>query len=483
MSEHAGKPGPTPPPSPGEAESLVERLATLDALADIPRDQLRWLVDHGRLRTYADGDALMLVDDINGLLVVLSGRLSVRVSENGVDREVREITVGRITGFLPYSKMTTPRGFLVADGTTECLLIDQTDIREMTSHCYEFTGACVQEMLARVRVFKAEDKRQEKMAALGRLSAGLAHELNNPASAAARAAGELDGAVLEVAEAARALGAAGLDADGLARVGALQEATERGGRAPTTALGRAEVEDRCMDWLDARGIDPTLAYPLVESGASLEDLDAAGTGLSPEALGVALRYVAARATARALATGIVSGATRIHSLVAAVKKHTHMDRAPGLEAIRLGEHLADAVTLLSSKASEKNVSVDLAVASGLPAVMGTVADLNQVWIHLLDNAIDAAPDAGHVLVESTAVDGFVAVRVVDDGSGISDEDQERVFEPFFTTKDVGQGRGLGLDIVRTVVAAHKGVVHLSSSPGETEFRVTLPAAPAEAART
>ena len=153
-----------------------------------------------------------------------------------------------------------------------------------------------------------------------------------------------------------------------------------------------------------------------------------------------------------------------------------MDQAPVADAIAVGEHLADAVTLLESKASQKGAALELTVEPTLPRVAGSVADLNQVWMHLIDNAIDAVAESGHIRIDALREHDTVVVRVLDNGSGIALENQERVFEPFFTTKDVGEGRGLGLDVVHTVVRAHRGTVTLTSQPGRTEFRVTLPAA-------
>jgi signal transduction histidine kinase len=455
---------------------LVERLAALPALADIPREQLEWLVEHGSLHRHGDGATFRGGDEaVKGLFVLISGRFSVRMDQGGVTREMREITPGRITGYLPYSRITAPRGYLVADGPVEFLMIRLEDIREMTRACYEFTAACVQEMLDRVRVFKADDKHQEKMAALGRLSAGLAHELNNPASAVTRAAGELEACRADAVAAARALGAAGLDGSATAALRSLEAAARRVPRGSLSPVDRADLEDLLMAWLDARGVDPDLAYPMAEHGLTIADLDAAATALDSTQLPVVLRYVAADATARALTAGISSAAARIHSLVAAVKKHTHMDRAPTAEAIVLEDHLADTVALMSAKASQKGVTVELDVEADVPAVAGSVADLNQVWMHLVDNAIDAATESVRITVETSRDDDVVVVRVVDDGPGIPAADRERVFEPFFTTKEVGQGRGLGLDVVRTVVIGHKGTVDLSCGAGRTEFRVTLPA--------
>jgi signal transduction histidine kinase len=489
----------------------VGRLAALPPLAHVPREQLEWLVRHGEVHRIDDGTEIRgREEEPMGLFVLISGRFAVRMDQGGVTREMREVLPGRITGFLPYSRITAPRGYLVADGPVEYLEIRQENIKEMTRECYDFTASCVHEMLDRVRVFKADDKRQEKMAALGRLSAGLAHELNNPASAAARAAQELDRAREELVAAARALGAAGLGdvrresrgsathldggattsdgaeaatggggrgADGAAHL-ALQRLEAASGKGPgeaRSALDRVDLEDGMMEWLEDHGADPDLAYPLVERGLTPAHLDEAAQAMDDRQLSAAIRYLAANATARDLTASISSAAARIHSLVTAVKKHTHMDRAPTAEPVLLESHLADTVALMRSKASRKGVVLDLRVDADAPAVEGSVADLNQVWMHLVDNAIDAAPESGSVSIEMARDHDTVVVRVVDDGLGIPSEDRERVFEPFFTTKDVGEGRGLGLDIVRTVVSSHRGTVDLSSVPGRTEFRVTLPA--------
>jgi signal transduction histidine kinase len=241
-------------------------------------------------------------------------------------------------------------------------------------------------------------------------------------------------------------------------------------------IDRATLEDEVMDWLEDHGIDAALAYPLTEGRVTAADLETATAGLDADRRAALVRYVAADATARSLAADVLSAGTRIHALVAAVKKHTHMDRAPTVEPIRLEEHLRDAITLMGSKAEEKGIALELAVESDVPMVMAAVADLNQVWIHLIDNAIDAAPPEGRIAIGASRGTDAVVITVVDDGPGIPVEDLERVFEPFFTTKDVNQGRGLGLDIVRTVVRTHRGAVDLDSEPGRTEFRVTLPAA-------
>jgi signal transduction histidine kinase len=461
-----------------DPEAVVDRLAALPELAGIPRHELRWLVDHGEMGRYEDGRTLTGVDDLNGLVIVISGRFSVRVAENGMDREVREIMPGRVTGYLPFSKMTRPRGYLAAVGPVEFLAIRTEQFREMVRECYDFTAACVQEMLARARVFKSDDKRQEKMAALGRLSAGLAHELNNPASSVVRSAGALDACQLKVAAAARALGAVALDEGARRALEALETAARRGRPEPLTPLACATREDAMGDWLVEHGADAELADALLETGITVDDLDGAASALDAASLPVLVDYVAAHAAARHLSADLLAASKRIHSLVAAVKTHTNMDRGGAAEAFGLGTHLADATALLHGKAARKHIAVEVSADQDLPPVTGSVADLNQVWVHLIDNALDAAPESGRVTIDARKDQDTVVVTVTDNGAGIPDDLRERVFEPFFTTKDVGEGRGLGLDVVRTVVQAHRGAVDFISRPGRTEFSVTLPASPA-----
>jgi signal transduction histidine kinase len=397
-------------------------------------------------------------------------------------RTVYEQRTGDLGGRMPYSRMPTslvdapasmPELTSIAHEPTEILLIAGAGVRELARECYDVTALCVHQMVDRTRLFKSDDLQREKMASLGRLAAGLAHELNNPSAAAARSAVLMDDCTREVVAATRALGATGLTGDQLALIEALgaKAATEPPARSPLEA---ADSEDEVADWLEGRGLDPGLAESLASGSATTADLEEAASALPADAVPAALGYVAANAAARRLTTEIEPATRRIDLLVSTVKRHTHMDRAPVVDAVDVASTLADTLVLVESKARGKSVETALDVQTDLPAVPGIAGQLHDVWLNLVDNAIDAASAGGRVSVSARREGAAIVIRVIDDGAGIPSEDQARVFEPFFTTKPVGQGAGLGLDVVQRIVRSHEGTVELSSQPGRTEFRVTLP---------
>jgi signal transduction histidine kinase len=297
--------------------------------------------------------------------------------------------------------------------------------------------------------------------------------LNNPSSAVVRGAKELAACRVALANASRALGAAGLGDAELQAVQTLEAAAQS--RRPEFApLERADRDDAVNAWLERVGLDEGFADPLAESGLTIEQLEQAARTIAPQRLAVAIAFVAASANAARLTGDLELASSRIQSLVAAVKAFTHRDRAPVVEPVRIPDGLADTLTLVRAKARSKQVTLDLRVDADLPEVDAVRGELNQVWLNLIDNAIDAAPASGHVVVSATHGRDCVAVSVVDDGPGIPEGVRDRIFEPFFTTKAVDEGTGLGLDIALGIVHRHNGSIEVSSVPGRTEFRVSLP---------
>jgi len=208
----------------------------------------------------------------------------------------------------------------------------------------------------------------------------------------------------------------------------------------------------------------------------VEDLDGLAAALGDDALGFALRSLVAAYRTRSLASEVEIAAGRVHSLVAAIKGFTYMDQSQVPKPVAIGKGLADTLAVHGAKARAKSVQVSLHVADGLPEVHGLGGELNQVWSNLIDNAIDAVPESGHVDVTAGTQPGWVVVTVSDDGPGIPAEIVGRIFDPFFTTKPQGAGTGLGLDIARRIVRQHEGELEVESRPGRTEFRVLLPRA-------
>lgn len=461
---------------------LVDRLARHRTLGPAPREELAWLASHGALRRLDNGELLISKSSrADYLWVVLSGRIAIFVDRGAGPHKMMEWREGDVTGLLPYSRLLNPPGDTFAQEPSEILAVHRDDLGAMIRECHEITSILVHSMLDRTRVFTSSELHDEKMVSLGKLSAGLAHELNNPASAIERSAALLVGRLADAERATRALGAARLSDAQLAAVDAVRTSCvatrARGVRSP---IEQAEREEAMADWLARRGLDAGSAESIAETALSLEDLDRLARAIEGPPLDAALIGIAAGCSVRNLASEIQEAAQRISGLVTAIKGFTHMDQATIAEPVDLLRGLDDTVAVLKAKARAKSAAVVVTAEPGLPPVRGFAGELNQIWANLIDNALDAIPDSGRVEVRAAREGATVVVRVVDNGSGIPEEIRNRVFDPFFTTKPVGQGTGLGLDIVRRLVRHNDGDIGVESRPGHTEFRIVLPAADAGA---
>jgi signal transduction histidine kinase len=459
-----------------DTASIIERLRAHHALGSSPDDELRWLADHGTVERFRVGEVVARRGEpVHGVYIVLSGHIAHYNDHGGTWHKVIEWRGGDVTGQLPYSRMKTPSGNSVVEEPTEVLLIPREHMAQLPVACPHVTGELVHLMLDRARVFKSSDLQLEKLASLGKLAAGLAHELNNPASAAARSAGLLTAALGEFEAAARLLGATGLDLDERAEVervrGACMAAASTSIRTP---IEQADREEALADWLADHGADPAYADALAATEVKSGSLDELAAALGGDKLGAALRWLAAGCTVQGLARDIERATSRMHKLVIAVKGFTYMDHAAAAEPVDVGKGLTDTLAVLASKARARSASVNIDVPNDLPVITGFGGEVNQVWANLLDNALDAIADGGEVDVAAAREGDHVVVRITDNGPGIPAEVRNRIFDPFFTTKPVGQGTGLGLDIVRRVVDHHQGQVEVASEPGRTEFRVSLP---------
>jgi signal transduction histidine kinase len=459
---------------------LVARLAQHGTVGVAPREELVWLAAHGELYHTTRGELLTQTDWLwDRLAMVLSGHIAIYVDRGLGPRKVMEWSAGDVTGLLPYSRMTKakpPGGDPVVVEPGDLLLVSRDNFPEMIRECPTVTTALVHMMIDRVRRFTSNDLQDEKMISLGKLSAGLAHELNNPASAASRSARLLAEGLANLEDASRALGTARLTEAQHDIVHRSRNACVSTATAGLSPIERADREEAIESWLEAHGAAPDAASALVDTALTFEDFNALAATLDGDMLNTTLQWLAADCSTRSLAGEVERSVTRIHDLVAAIKRFTYMDRTSAPEPVDLSISLNDAVALLQHKARRKSLRVSVDLEPDLPRVRAIGSDLNQIWTNLIDNAIDAVGEAGEVAITAGPRLDFVIVHIVDNGPGIPPNLGEQIFDPFVTTKPVGQGTGLGLDIASRLVRRNDGDIEFESRPGRTEFRVTLPVA-------
>jgi signal transduction histidine kinase len=458
-----------------ERAEILARLANHRAIGVAPVAEREWLVDHGHLQHFSAGEVVTHKGEQTAhMIILLDGHIVIRADRGAGAHKIFEWRPGDVGGRVPYSRGASPPSDAVAERPTDVLAIEMDCFPEMIRECPVVTTTLVHVMLDRARTFTSADLRDEKLISLGKLAAGLAHELNNPASAVARSAEGLTQRLADVESAARALGALRLTDTQQAAVDRARELclASAGSTFGSSPLALADREDEITTWLERRHANVTAAYSLAGSSVTIDALDELAETLTGDALEAALRWLVAGCTTYQLASEIETAANKIYTLVAAVKGFTYMDQATMPKPVDVAKGLTDTLAVLNAKARGRSVSVTVEVEPDLPKVPGYGGELNQVFANLVDNALDVAKSG--VAITANRQGRNVVVRVTDDGPGVPEEIRARIFDPFFTTKPVGKGTGLGLDIARRLVRHHQGEIGVESVPGHTQFTVTLP---------
>jgi signal transduction histidine kinase len=464
---------------PGEVDvtdtrTLAERLQAHAILGKAPEWELAWLQAHGSLQRFVAGTFLMRAgEEVEALYAVLSGRVAIHVEKAYGRRKVMEWLEGDVTGTLPYSRMGVSPGDSVAEEDTELFALPREHLPRLIHACPETTSILVHVMVDRARRFTSSDLQDQKALALGKVAAGLAHELNNPASALVRSVKTLLQTLEQSRSAVRELALLGLTEDEFSVIDEVKSLSWAGETGDWGPLERADREDAIREWMNDLGADAEEAGALADAPISVDELRAMANALSPDARPAAVRWLSCWLTASRISEEIEAGAEQVFHLVSAVKGFTHMDRALNPELLDLRPGIEQSLVLVREKANASGVTIDVEVPADLPRVRGIAGELSQMWHSLIDNAVDAAGPGGTVHIAATGANDRVTVEVVDDGPGIPEEIRDRIFDPFFTTKPVGRGVGLGLELVRRVLDQHRGEIEVSSSPGRTVFRVTL----------
>jgi signal transduction histidine kinase len=468
-----------------DAEKLGEELERIKVFAGLEPEQRAWLAEHFEERRLQPGEAVIVEGSpADRMMVLLEGELHGRRERGPSDGFITVLRAGEVSGMLPFSRMTTFGLTVRAVVASRLLSLPTALFPEMLRRIPALEPRLVGVLTDRVRETTRIDQQREKLTALGKLSAGLAHELNNPAAAVQRSASELRDRLVALRGLAVRLIECGLEPQSMEVAIALyRQAIERSrAGSELDPVAQSDREEAVGAWLEAHQVERpwVLAGTLAQYGIEPGELDRLAAASPGGVLPCLIAWMEGGLAAEGLLSEIASAAHRISELVGAVKSYSHMDDGQGRAEVDLRREIESTLVMLAHKARKKGVQVTREFERDLPPVAAYPGELNQVWTNLLDNAIDAVAPGGRVEVRAAREGDLLRVDIRDDGPGIPKEIQARIWEPFFTTKPVGEGTGLGLEVVqRIVVRRHGGSLSVASVPGDTCFTVRLPLAPPE----
>ena len=453
-------------------------LVRVPAFAGLPDDQIEWFLSQSQEIHLSAGETyLRQGDPADAMIVVLEGQLQLR-GELGGETIVISIKPGDVTGVLPFSRMkqVVVTGRAITDG--RILRFPAALFPDLVQKMPELTQRLVNLMSDRIRETTRMEQQRDRLAGLGKLSAGLAHELNNPASAAKRATSLLRDALKRIKDASHELGRRDLTAAQKSEIEKLEASFMQQDTPPLDTLAVSDLEDQIDSLLRSHGQNDLwqLAADLARRNVKPEGLESLFANLDPSVARAALVRIAASVEIANLLNEIESSTARISDLVRAIKEYTYMDQAP-VQNVDIAKGLETTLTILHHKL-KRGVTVERDYEPVPLLVNSFGSELNQVWTNIIDNAIDAMGGKGELRVRTYREDNCVVVEIGDNGPGISTEVKPHIFEPFFTTKGVGEGTGLGLDTVQRIVKKHRGSVQVTSKPGDTRFQIWLPLAEA-----
>jgi signal transduction histidine kinase len=459
----------------------AEWLQSTEVFREVPLDQLQWMIENSEHVEMPEGSYFFKSGDpVRGAYVIISGRMRLYVLQNREMQEINVLMPGDISGMLPFSRgiSATVNAKVLEDTTV--MLLPTEKFREMVSRFYELTAALVHVMTTRVRNYTSLQQQNEKMMALGKLSAGLAHELNNPAAAIVRGSESLvKHLVLEPELFKDVINVKMEAADVDFITGKLFEILERKDKPKMTLVQKTELEDELRDWLDDNKVEQSdeIAENFLEYGFTCDDMEHFQQHIPDQYLSPVLGWINTNLVTERMVQDIQEASQRIFRLIQSVKNFTHMDQGKGKELIDIHTGIENTLTMMHYKLKKANVEVVEEYDPKLPKIMALVGELNQVWTNLIDNAVDAmeASGKGKLIIHTEQDHQFARISIIDNGPGIPANILSSIFDPFFTTKGIGKGTGLGLDVVmRIIQGQHHGTVKVNSVPGRTEFVVCLP---------
>ncbi|OEK00732.1 hypothetical protein BFP97_04055 [Roseivirga sp. 4D4] len=461
-----------------DKQTIVDKISQFPSLTEVPRTEIEWVVERGELQEFKTGETFFnRGDSIDRLFIMLEGATNFMMERNGQYMEVGRINAGDISGALPYSRAqsSSANGAAVLD--SKVFTLNKSYFHDMICECQSFTEVLVHMMTDRVRSSTKSQQQSEKLMALGKLSAGLAHELNNPAAAIVRSSESLQEHLQHVPDKFKKVISMKVTNEQVDQVNELLFGKIKGGiNKDESLMERTNREDELTDWLDDNGFGDCymLSETLAEYGFCDTELDTMMDMLGAETFPSVLTWVENVLTTEKMVGEIKEASNRISKLVNSVKSYSHMDRSTEFEPTNVHEGLHSTITILNHKLKKSKVNLVENLDPDLPKIKAVSGELNQVWTNVIDNALDAMEEGGTLELSTTKNAVNVMVHITDSGPGIPEDIQSRIFEPFFTTKDVGKGTGLGLEVVKNIVDRHHGHIKLDSKPGKTTFEFCFP---------
>lgn len=458
----------------------VDWLQSLEPLQDVPVAQLQWLIDHSDMVELAAGDYLFRPGvPHTGTYFILSGRVRLYNLQHDGANELAIFEPKSISGYLPFSRGKAANLYGIAIDPLQYLCFPIGKIQELISLHFELTQALVHVMTTRVRDYTSMIRQNEKMVALGKLSAGLAHELNNPAAAVMRGAASLKQHLQLLPEGFEEIASmCMLPGDAEKVKNKLLAVLNQETRPALSLMQRSDREDELTDWFDDHHIrnSVALAESFVDFDFTPAQLDEFKKHIPDNYLSPIFNWIHKNLVTEKLVADIEEASRRIGQLVGSVKTFTHMDQGNARQLADLHSGIDNTLVILGYKLRHGNIELVKHFDTSLPLTLLSVGEINQVWTNLIDNALDAMQANGSGLLEirTWQEDKCIKIAITDNGPGIPEELADRIFEPFFTTKEIGKGTGLGLDIAHNIIRQHKGSLKVDSVPGRTTFTVALP---------
>ena len=449
-------------------------LLRIPVFAGLPDDQITWFLSQAAEISQKAGETYFREGDpADAMFVILEGQVQVR-GEVGGETVVIALKPGDVSGTLPFSRLKQFPVSARAVTDARVLRFPSSLFTELVQKMPDLAQRLVALMADRIRETTRREQQRDRLASLGKLSAGLAHELNNPASAARRAASQLRDVLQKMRNASHELGSRELTAAQKSEIEKLEASFVQRDEVPPDPLAMSDLEEQIDSLLRSHGQNDLwqMAADLAQRNIKPEALESLFAILDPDTARAALVRIAASVEVATLLNEIESGTARISDLVRAIKEYTYMDQTP-LQNVDIVKSLETTLTILNHKL--KHGVVVLRDYGKVPLLVNSFgSELNQVWTNIIANAIDAMHGQGELRVRTYRDDNCVVVEIGDNGPGIAPDVLPHIFEPFFTTKGVGEGTGLGLDTVQRIVRKHRGDIQVSSKPGETRFQVWLP---------